>query len=87
LTGENSQLWDRVLAQAEFDYNDSPNHNTGHNPFQILYGMHPCGVHELQDLGKLEKRSADGEDFAEAMSELHEQVKSKLQDSVQKYKQ
>ena len=35
----------------------------------------------------MEGRSADGEDFAKAMSELHEQVKLKLQDSIQKYKQ
>ena len=49
--------------------------------------MHPRGVHELRDLGKLERRSADGEDFAQAMSDLHEQVKTKLQDNSQKYKQ
>jgi len=49
--------------------------------------MHPRGVHELQDLGQLERRSVDGEDFAEAMSELHEKVKLRLQDSTQKYKQ
>eukprot|EP00253_Pinus_taeda_P018052 PITA_18052 len=83
LTGENSRTWDRVLAQAEFAYNDSPNRSTGYSPFQIMYGMHPQGVHELRDLGKLEKRSADGEDFAQAMSKLHEQVKLKLQDSSQ----
>jgi len=41
LTGENSWLCDRALAQAEFTYNDSANHSTGHNPFQILYDMHP----------------------------------------------
>jgi len=87
LTGENSRTWDRVLAQAEFAYNDSPNRSTGLSPFQILYGMHPRGVHELRDLGKLEKRSADGEDFAQAMRNLHEQVKQTLQDSSQKYKQ
>lgn len=50
LVRENSRMWDRVLAQAEFAYNDSPNRNTGFNPFQILYGMHPRGVHELRDL-------------------------------------
>lgn len=87
LTGENSRLWDRALAQAEFAYNDSPNRSTRHSPFQILYGMHPRGIHELRDLGKLERRSANGEDFAEAMSELHEKVKIRLQDNVQKYKQ
>jgi len=75
------------LKWEEFAYNDSPNRSTGHSPFQILYGMHPCEVHELRDLGKLEKRSADGEDFSKAMNDLHEQVKSKLKDNSQKYKQ
>jgi len=87
LTGENSRTWDRALAQAEFAYNDSPNRSTGFSPFQVLYGMHPRGIHELRDLGQLERRSADGEDFAEAMSDLHEKFKQKLQDSTQKYKQ
>ena len=49
--------------------------------------MHSRGVHVLRDMGQLEKKSADGEDFAKAMNDLHEQVKSKLQDSSQKYKQ
>ena len=64
--------WDLVLEQAEFAYNDSPNKSTGMSPFQILYGMHPRGVYELRNLGKLETRSADGEDFARAMQDLHE---------------
>ena len=80
-------MWDRILAQVEFSYNDSPNRSMGYSPFQVLYGMHPRGVYELRDLGKLERRSADGEDFAQAMNNLHEQVKSKLQDNSQKYKQ
>jgi len=72
LVGENSRQWDRVLAQAKFAYNDSPNRSTGRSPFQILYGMHPRGVHELRDLGRLERRSANGEDFAKVINELHE---------------
>jgi len=47
LTGENSRLWDRALAQANFSYNNTPNRSTRHSPFQILYGMHPQGIHEL----------------------------------------
>lgn len=86
LVGENSQMWDRVLAQAEFAYNDSPNRSTGLSPFQILYGMHLRGVHEMRDLGLQERRSANGEDFTNAMRDLHEQVKLKLQDSSLKYK-
>lgn len=33
LVGENSRQWDRVLAQEEFAYNDSPNRSTGSSPF------------------------------------------------------
>ena len=49
--------------------------------------MHPRGICELRDLGNLESRSADGEDFATSMSELHEQVKKRLEDTSYKYKQ
>jgi len=80
-------MWDRALAQVEFAYNDSPIRSTGFSPFQILYGMHPRGVHELRDLGLQERKSANGEDFANAMRDLHEQVKIRLQDSSLKYKQ
>ena len=49
LVGKSPKQWDRVVAQAEFSYNDSPNRITGMIPFQILYGMHPRGVCELCD--------------------------------------
>ena len=52
-----------------------------------MYGMNPKGVCELRDLGKLEQRSADGEDFSTALSELHEHVKQRLQYNTCKYKQ
>ena len=68
-----------MLDQAEFSYNDSPNMSTRMSPFQILYGMHPRGVCELRDLGQLEKRSVDGEEFAMRIDELQEQVKARLQ--------
>ena len=86
LVGENPKQWDKVLAQAEFAFNDSPNISIGMSPFQILYCMHPRGVYELRDLGQLEKRSADGEDFAARISELQEQVMERLQQSNDGYK-
>ena len=48
--------------------------------------MHSRGICKLRDLGNLEHRSADGEDFATTMSELHEQVKKRLQDTSYRYK-
>ena len=77
--GESPNQWDRVLAQVEFTYNDSPNRSTWMSPFQIRYGMHLRGVCELHELGQLEKQSADGEYFATRISELQEQVKERLQ--------
>ena len=55
LVGDNLWMWDRVLAQVEFAYNDLPNCSTNYNPFQILYGMHPRKVQELRDLGLQER--------------------------------
>ena len=74
------------MSQEEYAYNDLPNKSTGNSPFQIVYGMHPRGVHELRDLGSAEKRSADGEEFANAIHELHEEVKQKLQRRALRYK-
>ena len=48
--------------------------------------MHPRGIYELRDLGEAERRSADGEDFATAMHDIHEQIKLKLRNSSAKYK-
>ena len=67
LVGDHSKQWDQLLEQEEYAYNDSPNRSTGKSPFQIVYGMHPRGVHELRDLGTVEKRSAEGEEFSNAI--------------------
>ena len=86
LVGDHPKQWDQMLAQVEYAYNDSPNRSIGKSPFQIVYGMHPRGVHELRDLGTAERRSADGEKFVDAIQELHEEVKQKLQDNNLRYK-
>lgn len=64
-----------MLAQEEYAYSVSPNRSKGKSPFQIVYGMHPRGVHELTDLGKTKKRSVDGEELGNAMQELYEELK------------
>jgi hypothetical protein len=48
--------------------------------------MQPRGVSELRDSEQNATRSASAEDFAEAMKELHSQVKERLQNSSQEYK-
>jgi hypothetical protein len=86
LVTEHHSQWDHILPQAEFAYNDSINRSTGQSPFQIVYGMQPRGVSELKDMEQTEFRSASAEDFAEAMKELHSQVRERLQNSSQEYK-
>jgi hypothetical protein len=85
VTDHHSQ-WDHILPQAEFSYNDSINRSLRQSPFQIVYGMHPRGVSNLKDSEQDEFRSASAEDIAEAMKELHSQVKERLQNSNQEYK-
>jgi hypothetical protein len=60
--------------------------STGKSPFQIVYGMQPRGVSELRDSEQTATRSASAEEFAEAMKELHSQVKERLLKSSQEYK-
>ena len=48
--------------------------------------MHPRGVRELRDLGIAKKMSEYGEEFSNAIQELHEEVRQKLQDNNLKYK-
>ena len=49
LVGDHPKQWDQLLARVEYAYNDSPNRSTGKISFQIVYGMHLRGVHELRD--------------------------------------
>jgi hypothetical protein len=86
LVTEHHSNWDQILPQAEFAYNDSMNRSTGKSPFQILYGTQPRGVSELRELGQAETSSARAEEFAEAMQELHTQVKQRLRKANQEYK-
>jgi hypothetical protein len=48
--------------------------------------MQARGVYELKDSEQTEFRSASVEDFVEAMKELHNQVRERLQNSNQEYK-
>jgi hypothetical protein len=78
LVTEHHSQWDNILPQAEFAYNDSVNRSTGQSPFQVVYGMQPRGISELRDSEQTTTRSASAEEFAEAMKELHSQVKERI---------
>jgi hypothetical protein len=86
LVTEHHNSWDQILPQAEFAYNDSVNRSIGKSPFHILYGTQPRGVSELRESEQGATSSASTEEFAEAMQELHSQVKQRLMKSNQEYK-
>jgi hypothetical protein len=86
LVTEHHSQWDNILPQAKFAYNDSVNRSIEQSPFQVVYGMQPRGISELRDSEQTATRSASAEEFAEAMKELHSQVKERLQNSSQEYK-
>jgi hypothetical protein len=86
LVTEHHSQGDHILPQEEFSYNDSPNISIGQSPFQIVYGIKPRGFSKLKGSKQTKFRSASAEDFAEAMKELHNQVKECLQNSNQEYK-
>jgi len=83
---EHHSSWDSILPHAEFTYNDSVNKSTGKSPFQVVYGMQLRGVSELRDSEQTNTSSASAGEFAEAMKELHSQVKERLLKSSQEYK-
>jgi ATP-dependent helicase/DNAse subunit B len=47
-----------------------------------LYGTQPRGVSELREPEQAETSSARAEEFAEAMKELHTEVKQRLQKRI-----
>ena len=87
LVGNKPSNWEMVLAQAEFTYNNSVNRSIGKTPFEIVIGMNPRGISDLRDVAGEEKRSVAGEEFADFMKSLHKQVKLRLEQSNQKYKE
>lgn len=72
LTKQYAQAWDSILPQAKFTFNDTINRSTGKTPFKINYGIHPRGVMELRELPNDFKASAQGEDLAEFIKQVHE---------------
>ena len=87
LVGDKPHNWEMVLAQAKFAYNNYMNRSTGKTPFDIFTGMNPRGVSELRDVVGEEKRTVAGEEYVDFMESLHKEVKLRLEQSNQKYKE
>ena len=67
-----------ILPQAEFAYNNSINRSTSKSPFQIVYGNSPRTTSELRKLDKGEISSAEAEEFAKHLKNVHEEVRQHI---------
>ena len=79
--------WEMVLTQAEFAYKNSVNRSIGKTHFEIVIGMQLRGVSYLRDIAGEEMRNVAVEEFSIFMKSLHKEVKLRLEQSNQKYKE
>ena len=78
LVGDKPTGWDLILPQAEFAYNNFVNRSIGKSPFQIVYGSSLRNTSELRKIDKGEISSAEAEDFAEHLKNIHEEVRKHI---------
>jgi hypothetical protein len=75
LVGDNIRQWDLVLPQAEFAYNGSNSKTIGKSPFEVVYGCNLKSTFDLVSLPTSQRYSADADERAKAIKDLHEQVR------------
>ncbi|GKD82187.1 RNA-directed DNA polymerase [Tanacetum coccineum] len=78
LVGNNPRQWDVILPQAEFAYNRSLHRSTGHSPFFVVYGRNPFTPLDLAPLAATEHFCAEGEERAEQIKSIHQQVRDQI---------
>ncbi|KAK0597907.1 hypothetical protein LWI29_029680 [Acer saccharum] len=76
---EKPKQWDLALAQAEFTFNSLPNRSTGKSPFSIVYLKAPNFTVDLLHVPGAKSKNA--EELAEFVTQVHADVKAKLQQS------
>ena len=86
LIGEHPKQWDLTLPQAEFAYNRSVNRTTGKTPFEIVYGRNPITPLDLVPIPVKEPVSVDADEQSQQIKELHQQVRAKIVQSNEQYK-
>ncbi|GJU42417.1 RNA-directed DNA polymerase [Tanacetum coccineum] len=84
LVGDKPKQWDVALPQAEFAYNRSNHSSTGRSPFFVVYGRNPFTPLDLAPMVDDGSVSAEGDERARQIKELHAQIasKSKAQSTI-----
>ncbi|GJS84251.1 putative reverse transcriptase domain-containing protein [Tanacetum coccineum] len=78
LIGKNPRQWDVILPQAEFAYNRSLHRCAGHSLFFVVYGRNPFTPLDLAPLAAIEHFCAEGEERAEQIKSIHQQVRDQI---------
>ena len=86
LVGDHPGMWDVILPQAEFMYNNFVNRTTRLTPFEIVHGYKLRAPVDLIPMSPTQRVSKSAESFALRMHELHKQISEKIQANNLKYK-
>ncbi|PKI67468.1 hypothetical protein CRG98_012052 [Punica granatum] len=79
--------WDLQLPQAEFANNRSQSKTTGKSPFQIVYGSNPNSSLDLVLIPINNSFSSDAEERVKQIQEFHKEVRKKILQQNEKYKE
>ncbi|RVW23503.1 hypothetical protein CK203_090733 [Vitis vinifera] len=80
MVGEIPKQWEVVVAQAEFAYNYSRNRIAGKSPLEVIYGRHSMHLYDLAPLAEMGRTSLKGENIADLMKKLHEEIRLKIKE-------
>ena len=75
-----------MVAQTEFAYNYVENRTTRKSPFEVIYEQQPMDLHDLAPLQEMGRDSLKGENMANLVKKLHEEIRLKMEESNKKYK-
>ncbi|KAL0641682.1 hypothetical protein Bca4012_102537 [Brassica carinata] len=81
----NIRTWEDCLPHVEFAYNRAVHSATKLSPFQVVYGFNPLSPLDLFALPLKEQTNLDGQQKAEFVLSLHEQVRKNIEERTKMY--
>ena len=86
LVEENPKQWEGMVAPEEFAHNYSRNQTIGKNPFEVFYWKQSMHLYDLAPSLEMGTNSLKGENWADLMKKLHEEIRLTIEESNAKYK-
>ena len=73
----NGKLW---LHKQNLPINYSRNRIAGKSPLEVIYGRHSMHLYDLAPLAEMGRTSLKGENIADLMKKLHEEIRLKIKE-------